>query len=213
MTGNRSYVAAFADVAPPAVALTAPNGGESWPQGSHQTIQWSATDNEVVARVDLSLSRTGQGGPYDTLAADVPNTGSFDWVVSGTPTSDAFVAVAAHDSAGNVGADTSNAAFAITGTTAVDDAPVTTLELSPVSPNPVRQAARISFALPRAARVHLGVLDVEGRETAVLADGSYGPGRYHVAWPGRPGVQNAGLYFIRLTVGDRTLVRRAVLIR
>ncbi len=113
MNSNRSFVAAFADTAPPVVQVLAPNGGESAPQGNHLNLLWSAADNQVVARVDLLLSRTGPGGPFDSLAADVPNTGSFDWVVTGPQTTNAFLEVTAHDSAAIATSDLSDSAFTI----------------------------------------------------------------------------------------------------
>jgi hypothetical protein len=71
----------------------------------------------------------------------------------------------------------------------------------------------IGFGLPRAARVHLGVYDVQGREAAVLADGEYEAGRHRIRWLGAGAVEEPGLYFVRLTVEGRTLVRRAVVLR
>lgn len=212
MNANKAIAAAFADTAAPAVTVLAPNGGENLVQGAHSTLQWSALDNRVVARVDLKLSRAGSAGPFDSLAADVPNTGSFDWVVTGPNTSDAFLQVTARDSAGNAASDTSNAAFTISGTTGVGDGPVTALQLAPVSPNPLRHAGVVAFALPQRAHVRVSVHDVLGREAAVLVDGDLDPGRYHVTWLG-DGAGAAGLYFVRLTTGRHTLVRRVVVIR
>lgn len=213
MDANKSIAASFADTAAPSVIVLAPNGGESVPEGSHQTLQWSAVDNRVVARVDLRLSRAGGGGPFDSLAFDVPNTGSLDWMATGPATTQAFLQVSARDSAGNAASDGSDAAFAILGTTGVEDGPVTALELAPISPNPLRRGGVVAFAVPQRSHVHLGVHDVQGREAAVLADGEYEPGRYHVSWLGAGAVEQSGLYFVRLTAGGRTLVRRAVVIR
>ena len=213
MDANKSISAAFPDIAPPSVAVLAPNGGESVNEGDHTTLQWTATDNQVVANVDLLLSRDGSGGPFSPIATGVPNTGSFDWVVTGPGTTTAFFEVSARDSAGNLAADTSNAAFTIVSTTAVGDGPVTVLELSPISPNPLPRGGTVNFALPHATHVHLGVYDVQGREAAVLAEGPYESGRYHVSWSGSGAVRQSGLYFVRLSAGGRTITRRAVLLR
>ncbi len=212
MDANKSVTATFADTAAPAVTVLAPNGGEALVQNTVENLQWSAFDNHVVARLTLRLSRTGSGGPFDTLADNVPNTGTYAWTVTGPFTTDAFFQVVARDSAGNAGADTSNAAFAINSTTGVDDAPVTTLELAPVAPNPVRGPGVVAFALPERMRVQLGVLDVQGREVAVLADGEMGPGRYRQAWHLDAASRGSGLYFLRLRAGGRTLVQRVVVI-
>ena len=213
MDANKSITATFADVMAPSVTVLAPNGGESVTQGASAMLQWIAVDNRVVARVDLRLSRNGAGGPFDSLAYDVPNTGSFDWTVTGPGTTDAFFQVTAIDSAGNAAIDTSNAAFTIVGTTGVGDAPVAALELAPITPTPLRGGGVISFALPQPTHVRLSLIDVQGREAAVLASGEYEPGRHRVPWRGAGAVSQSGLYFVRLSAGGRTLVRRAVLIR
>src|SRR5436190_1545558 len=43
--------------------------------------------------------------------------------------------------------------------------------LGPIQPNPMRDAARITFGLPVATRARLQILDVLGRAVADLADG------------------------------------------
>ena len=184
MISHRTVAAAFADIAPPAVHVLAPAGGTVAVVGSNVSLGWSALDNAAVVRVDLLLSRTGPGGAFDSIATAVPNTGSFDWLVTGPVTEDAFFKVVARDSAGNEGADVGDSSFVIRETIGVGDRPVTDLELAPVQPNPLRGAARIGFALPSSAHVRLSVLDMQGREVAVLAEGVYEAGRHQARWEG-----------------------------
>jgi hypothetical protein len=93
--------------------------------------------------------------------------------------------------------------------------PGATLELSPPLPNPTRDAARFSFALPRAARVRLEVLDVQGRRVRLLADGDYAAARYaygwdlHDAW-GR--AARPGLYLLRLSTEREAVTRRLLVL-
>lgn len=87
------------------------------------------------------------------------------------------------------------------------------LELAQVGPNPTSGGGRFEFALRSAAAVRLSVLDVQGREMAVLAAGEFAAGR-HTANLTRGGDRNAigpGLYFLRLRVAGHALVRRFVL--
>jgi hypothetical protein len=77
-----------------------------------------------------------------------------------------------------------------------------------VSPNPSR-TARVTFSLPRAADVELGVYDLAGRQVATLARGRLEAGPYTKFWTGKDdgGQQmGAGVYFYRLKVGNE--VRR-----
>jgi hypothetical protein len=182
--------------------------------GDPATLGWSALDNAGVARVDLLLSRTGSGGTFDTVATAVPNTGSYGWTVTGPVTEEAFLQVVARDSAGNVASDVGDSAFAIHQVAGVGDRAVVDFELAPVQPNPLRGVGRIGFALPRASRVRLSVLDVQGREVAVLAEGVFEAGRHQVRWEGAStGRVGPGLYFVRLSVAGRSLVRRTVVTR
>ncbi len=101
------------DMLDPAVTVTTPNGGEVLVSGATASLTWTATDAVGVASVDLLLSRGGVGGPYETLASGVPNSGSHAWPVTLPASEDCWLRVVAHDAAGNVGADVSDAAFAI----------------------------------------------------------------------------------------------------
>jgi hypothetical protein len=215
MIEHRTVVAAFADTAPPAVQVLAPAGGTILTLGSLGGLVWSALDNAAVARVDLYLSRTGAGGVFDSIATAVPNAGTYDWLVTGPATEDAFLKVVARDSAGNAGADVGDSSFGIREPAGVGDRPVADFELAPVQPNPLRGGGRIGFALPRAAHVRLSVIDVQGREVAVLAEGVREAGRHQVRWEGAGGGGQVGpgLYFVRLSVAGRSLVRRTVVTR
>jgi len=214
MIAHRTVAAAFADTAPPAVHVLAPEGGTSHAIGDQAELVWNALDNAAVARVDLYLSRTGAGGAFDSIATAVPNTGSYDWLVTGPATEDAFFKVVARDSSGNVGADVGDSSFVIRPPAGVSERPVADFELAPVQPNPLRGAGRIGFALPSASRVRLSVMDVQGREVAVLAEGVFEAGRHQVRWDGASAGQvGPGLYFVRLSVAGRSLVRRTVVTR
>jgi hypothetical protein len=84
-------------------------------------------------------------------------------------------------------------------------------------PNPVVDGTTVDFDLAREANLTLEVHDVAGRRVATLAQGSFGPGRYHAPWDGR-GVDGtrlgSGLYFIRLSIAGAPLqIARVALVR
>jgi hypothetical protein len=200
------------DATPPVVSVTSPNGGEVLLTGGSANLTWTASDNVAVTSVDLLLSRTGAAGPFDPIATGLPNTGTFSWAVASPYTSTALLRVVAHDAAGNAAADNSNAVFSILATTGVGPGAVTAFALAPVYPNPMRSGGTFAFALPREARVRLTVLDVQGREVLVLADGTEGAGWHSLAWRnGDRASLGAGLYFVRLQAGGATFTRRFVL--
>jgi len=182
--------------------------------GSSTSLTWTATDNANVKNVDLDLSRTGTGGPFESIAAGIANTGTFSWNVTGPITTSAFLRVTARDSTSNTGQDLSNAAFAIANGTGVLDGPITEFALAPVLPNPVHGGTRFLFAMPKDANVHLSVHDVQGRELLVLADGPFPAGRHSVDWTSSAHTRlGPGLYFVRLTVPGHSFVQRFALVR
>ncbi len=81
-----------------------------------------------------------------------------------------------------------------------------------VFPNPSR-TQRVSFGLPRESAVELSVFDTQGREIALLAKGTFVAGTHSREWNGltRSGAMaGAGVYFLRLKVGDEVRSLRAV---
>jgi hypothetical protein len=101
---------------------------------------------------------------------------------------------------------------ALTGTV---DGEVAEFRLGPVLPNPMRGRATIEYALPEAAWIRLAILDLQGREVAVLARGFHPAGRHRARWDGRVEGGNAapGIYFVRLERPGKEHLRRLALVR
>ena len=99
--------------------------------------------------------------------------------------------------------------------TAADGIPAH-FELGAVVPNPAHGSMSVMFGLPVMASVRISVLDLQGREMAVLADGERAPGWHYAVWNGRAsrGPVVPGLYFVRYReAGGRTVTRRFVMVR
>ena len=80
-----------------------------------------------------------------------------------------------------------------------------------VSPNPVSSGGVVRVSLPEAGTVRVVVYDVLGREVAVLADGEQAAGEHAVAL----GAERLapGVYVVRVTAGEATVVRRVTVAR
>jgi len=74
----------------PSVTVISPNGGQSWPGESLQTVTWSATDVDGIASIDL-FYRDSDSSPWTMIARGLSNSGSFSWGVHHTPTGQARV--------------------------------------------------------------------------------------------------------------------------
>ena len=83
-----------------------------------------------------------------------------------------------------------------------------------VFPNPARTVS-VSFALPKATNVTLGVYDLLGRKVATLANGHLAAGAYMKSWAGvddsgKP--VSSGVYFYRLNAGGEVRTTRTMII-
>ncbi len=83
-------------------------------------------------------------------------------------------------------------------------------------PNPFNPTTRISYELPSAGEVELGVYDAAGREVRRLVRGTLSAGRHSVVWDGRDGrgrEVSSGVYFSRITLAGKKQTHKMLLIR
>lgn len=82
--------------------------------------------------------------------------------------------------------------------------------LSLAYPNPVNSTTRIQYSLPRAANVRLTVLDIRGKQVAILVDEHKEAGPYQVEW--NPQLPD-GVYFYQIQAGAFKETRKMLLVR
>ena len=78
-------------------------------------------------------------------------------------------------------------------------------------PNPFNPSTRIAFAIPKASKVQLRILDVLGRDIALLFDGQKPAGAYELQWDA--GSLPSGIYFYRLQSGEYVETRKMILLK
>ena len=119
LTSNIGTAASVSiDRSVPSVAVTSPNGGESWLAGSSHAITWTATDAEGIAANSIALEYSvDNGSSWLPVASGLANSGTFSWTVPANPSTTARVRATAVDIHANTGSDASDAAFTIQGTT------------------------------------------------------------------------------------------------
>lgn len=78
-------------------------------------------------------------------------------------------------------------------------------------PNPFNPVTTISFGLDEDGMVKLEVFNVLGRKVATLADGKMEMGFHSVVWDARE--LASGVYFYHLTLGNKTEIKKCVLMK
>ena len=104
----------------PAVTVLSPDGGETFAFGDTCRVTWTASAVAPgLQSIDLQLSRNGTSGPWESIAAGLPDTGTYRWVAAAPFTNAARVRVIARDYAGVLGTDVSTSDFVIGATVGV----------------------------------------------------------------------------------------------
>jgi hypothetical protein len=83
-------------------------------------------------------------------------------------------------------------------------------------PNPFNPTTRIAFSIEHTGPVRLCIYDIAGRLVRTLVSGTREPGPYAEVWDGRSDAGDrvaSGIYFYRLESANRSLTRKAVLLR
>ena len=144
------------------------------------------------------------GAATDTVFTDV-DPGAATW----------YYLVAGEDVHGNEGLP-SNEASVTLGTGVAEPVAPQRFALLGNFPNPFNPTTRITFDLPEAASVELGIYTASGRRVATLIDGVVEAGRRNVTWDGQDdrgmGVPS-GIYFVRVTREGETLSHKIVLLK
>ncbi|MBN1825689.1 MAG: hypothetical protein JW958_05425 [Candidatus Eisenbacteria bacterium] len=195
-------------------------------QGGHPVIDWGWTSVEETPgnwRVDISTRQTQTVGP-DAYVMPV------DFLIE-TPAGDTTVVlwIDAETNQFQVypGGEATAVLFdpdewlldenAEVSTAAGEGAPPARFALEPNRPNPFNPITSISFELPEACPVTIGVYAITGERIHTLVDGiSFPEGRHAVVWDGRDDAGRAvasGVYFCRIDAGGRTESRKMSLIR
>jgi hypothetical protein len=84
------------------------------------------------------------------------------------------------------------------------------------TPNPIASTSQIDFMITQPCKVSLRIYDIMGRLIRTLFDGYVQPGKEKVYWDGKDNSQQnvaSGVYLLQLDAGDRTDIRKLVLLR
>ena len=160
------------------------DGGETWePTGGYPGPVQPGTQRLIG--VDLLDENVGAVAGYESLLGATDSGGGFPTYVGGPPVDKAPDAPQP-----------------------LDGAAVT---LAAPAPNPVRQSARIAYALAEKGTVRLSLIDMLGREVAVLAEGPRSAGEHESRLDAS--ALASGVYVVRLATAAGAAVRTVTVVR
>jgi hypothetical protein len=84
------------------------------------------------------------------------------------------------------------------------------------SPNPFNPSTTIAYTLPAPGKAILSIYDVTGRKVRELDAGNLPAGTHRAVWDGRDGngiPAASGIYFARVTCGNRTATGKMLLMK
>jgi parallel beta-helix repeat protein len=186
--------------------MQAPIEGAVLSAGSVADVIWDADPQASSA---MLLASADNGVNWSVAVENLPNTGSYGWVVPNLPSSTARVAVASIYEQDETGIVTESeyavsAAFSIVGPLGVDGGKPA---FSMRAPNPVIGPLRLTFSLPTADAADVMVFDIAGR-SVVNHHVNGGAGWQSVTLGRLP----AGLYVARLTQAGRSVSNRITVV-
>jgi hypothetical protein len=184
----------------------------------------AAGDLNGDGHVDLATASQVSGGPNAVSVVLGDGAGHFGGATD-FPTGDYPIGLALGDLTGDVRLDIVTAshlenklAVLVNGGGTVDvpaGGPQIDFALAPVAPNPTTGVTRIQLRLQHRAAVRVSVVNVRGREIAVLTKGELPAGSNTLTWSGlsKGMLVPSGVYWVRCEVGDRTLAEQFVVRR
>jgi hypothetical protein len=91
------------------------------------------------------------------------------------------------------------------------DAIPATIALFSNYPNPFNSSTEIIFSVPSPMPVKLDIFNLMGQKVATLVDGHSDAGRHSVNW--NASSLSSGIYFYKLTAGDKIITKRMTLLK
>lgn len=180
-TGGVAWDEATITVSGAPLAVTSPNGGETFAPDADIPVAWNVGGGAIAPTADILIS-TDAGQNWTMLAANAPNNGSRS--VSYHPTQTSTTCRIKVQAVGNIFYDVSDSDFMMAGaaTDVPPEGPGPVFVLERPVPSPSAGTVSVEFALARDAKLDLAIFSVQGRRLRTLTTGLWAAGRHRIVW-------------------------------
>lgn len=191
-----------------------PKGFECFAPGGIQFVNWqSSVPAGPAATVTIEFSSGGNSGPWTTVVANAPNSGTYQWTVPAVSSPNCYLKYTITNGSSTQSVILSNA-FGIgacsTPPTSVEEADVAALGFS-VYPNPMNLQGYAHFQLETSSDVKLEITDLLGKIVSTLMDETLAAGSYNPRIPAEG--LDPGIYFCRMTANGHSMVQKIVVVK
>ncbi len=186
--------------------------------GSDILLRWHYVTDQSVLEEGIYLDLIDPVPVYETRTVVASGLAGTTLVVSPAATGEFTYLVRAQDAENHYSLWSNSQDERVTTLTGIADTPIFATSLGRNYPNPFNPETTIPYTVGGGSvvPVSLHIYDITGRRVATLVNGEIGPGAYQATWHGRNddglGVPS-GVYFSRLTVGDRSISRKLLFLK
>jgi len=178
------------------------------PQGNDRfyVVVWFYSKDQLIAE---NYGQFGAASSYTQFSIPLV------YVNADTPDSASIFIAAGQDTSQNANANVGTVffvddlSFSGTATAVEDNAQPISFKLNQNYPNPFNPTTTISYSIPKSSYVSLKVYDILGNEVNTLVSGEKSAGYYQLKFDGSK--LASGVYFYRLTAGNKTDVKKLLL--
>jgi hypothetical protein len=229
--------ATFANLAGNITTNNNPNGNNqgngitgnsnAWVQGKFPLEAYVGQSATIILRYVTDPGTLGEGFyvddffPVETfqqqniLGSNITDT---SFVVAGRPEGTYYYQVRAQDAQGQWSGFSNREVAIVHPLTSVNDQPILplALSLSQNYPNPFNPTTNIEFVIGAPSNVKLAIFDITGQAVKTLMNSHLNSGRFHLRWDGTDDKDlkvSSGIYFYKLTVADKSIVKKMTLLK
>ncbi|MBL7129320.1 MAG: T9SS type A sorting domain-containing protein [Ignavibacteria bacterium] len=191
------------------------NGGQTIRNfnGSCRIGTGSSNAGVISAGTSTSVYNTAGETNGVHLSSNSLNSATFNWTAPSSGTGTVKLYIAGHQGSKN----DPNTNIILTATEIISGIPgingniPTEITLFQNYPNPFNSETIISYSVPKQGNVKLDIYNVAGEKMETMVDGYKESGYYMIAWDASN--YASGVYYYRLTVGDRDITKRMTLLK